>query len=698
MIIGMVICSPALSIQAQIANDDCGSAIELDLQQAFCSTPRDFNNIMATASVQTIPTCWNMNDGDRDVWYSFKPRQSGALIQLFGETDRGVESLDNAAIAIYSGNCANLTLVLCTNVSVGREDLLERTLANLQLGSRYYIRVSSSAASVGTFQLCVSTFTTRPNPEQDCPDAVILCDKSSFNVERLLGGGRDDDEAFGTCLSNPQSNLASESSSTWYKWTARTSGSLTFTLTPNNFNDPEEDLDFVVFRLPNGIDNCNNKEVLRCMASGETAGLSAAQNARCFGPTGLRDSARDFVETSGCSPGDDNFLAPLDMIAGESYALMINNFSNSGQGFSITFGGSGTFEGPNPAFEVQSLGSGLACDNLLRLTDITINASDPITDYQWTFGEDASQTTASGQGPHQVSYSSQGTKIASLTVTTSRGCSVTQIQEINIGSCCDEANNSLTLEADIRDLTCYDSGDGFLTIRAGSGSPLYLYSINGANFTPNDRFTMLDAGNYTITVQDRKGCELNRVFEINEPEEMMLFLMRALDTVPLGFGTSLSSEYTPSDRIVTYTWTPIEILSCTDCPDPNVTPPGTTTYTLTIVDQDGCTTSADITIFTTDDKPFYAPNAIYRGSTTNGRFKIFSNIAVSEVEKIVVYDRWGNMLYEEENFDINSPFYIGWDGTINGQELDPGIYVWVAKVRFVDNEVTVYSGDFTIFD
>ncbi|MDV7400187.1 hypothetical protein RZS08_52725, partial [Arthrospira platensis SPKY1] len=110
-----------------------------------------------------------------------------------------------------------------------------------------------------------------------------------------------------------------ESNSTWFVWTAGSSGSLTFTLTPLN---PPDDLDFVVYEYPNGPGNCAEKIPLRCMASS------------CQGPTGLNESSTDLAEPPNCNPAtQDNFLAALQMEEGKTYGVMVNNFSTTGMGF-----------------------------------------------------------------------------------------------------------------------------------------------------------------------------------------------------------------------------------------------------------------------------------------------------------------------------------------------------------------------------
>ena len=62
----------------------------------------------------------------------------------------------------------------------------------------------------------------------------------------------------------------------------------------------------------------------------------------------------------------------------------------------------------------------------------------------------------------------------------------------------------------------------------------------------------------------------------------------------------------------------------------------------------------------------YIPN-IFRpgGGGTNSHFTVFSNSSVVEVEFMRIFDRWGSIIYEEENFPTNDTDY-GWNGTFNG--------------------------------
>ena len=433
--------------------------------------------------------------------------------------------------------------------------------------------------------------------------------------------------------------------------------------------------------------------------AGETQGLGNG-NLPCLGPTGLRAGDTDLVEFRGCDPGDNNFLAPLNMIAGESYGLLVNNFSESGFGFSIEFGGTGEFLGPEPDFAFTAVDN-FECDKTITFENLSISNTDDIVSLRWRFGEGAIPFEAMGEGPHDVIYDSFGPKVAVLTVETSRGCRVTKSLDIEVQSCCaDQA--TLELTPAITDLSCFESADGVIMASAENGTPEYLYTLDGGRLLPTDIFNGLSAGDYTLTVLDMKGCEVSESFTINQPEEIQLTLTGPTDTVRLGGSGQITSDFFPTDRDLIYVWTPPNGLSCDDCPDPEVTPPGTTIYRLTVTDQDGCTQQMDILIQTDNVKPFYAPNIISLSASdvNNGLFKIFSNIAAEEIEDLSVFDRWGGEMYNVQNIGFEDGGFAGWDGKIqnSGRKVNPGVFVWVAKVRFIDGDVRTFAGDLTVVD
>lgn len=168
----------------------------------------------------------------------------------------------------------------------------------------------------------------------DCGAAMDICKKQTYQIERAGGEGNDKGEAdFISCFMNSQNFGQAEENSTWIKFEIEKSGSLTFAITPHRTDD---DIDFVVFKLP-ADGNCQHKQIVRCMAAGDSIGSRSP----CLGETGLRNGERASSRDAGCSDAGDNaWLAPLKVEKGEKYVLLISNVTSRGPGFSIRFGGS----------------------------------------------------------------------------------------------------------------------------------------------------------------------------------------------------------------------------------------------------------------------------------------------------------------------------------------------------------------------
>lgn len=486
---------------AQPANDECSNAIVLTDLSNWCSTAGAYSNIGATASLVTTPSCFPNNNGD--VWFSFTAQANTVSVTVIGATSGNIPpggTLKSPQFAIYEGPCGiNPNLIQCISDGFGN-NIVEAVTGQLVIGQTYYIRVDARNNNKGTFKLCVNNYNAVPDPSSDCPTGVILCDKSPFTVENVQGEGLLTNEI------DPGICIQAEISSTWYRWTCKDPGSLTFIITPNN---PTDDIDFALFELPGGIDDCANKKKIRCEAAGENVGAPFSEWEPCTGPTGLSLTETDTDEAPGCAPGQNNFVAAVNMVAGRSYALVINNFSESGIGFSIEFGGTGTFKGPEANF--ASTPDTVCIDSPVSFTDAS-TAVEGITDWQWNFGLGASIATAKGEGPHQVSYSTPGVKSIALTITSEAGCVVTKVKTITV---LPKPEVSPQL---IADYCGPDDDTGQIQLEPSGDAALpYTYDWQGLGiFSPDNSLDNLQAGNYTVVVRDANGCTQQFDFEVPE--------------------------------------------------------------------------------------------------------------------------------------------------------------------------------------
>ena len=683
----------SIELIGQTSNDDCFTPIELVTSLGrVCSGTGAYSSFDATfSSVVPDPICWPDDQNTADVWFSFRASGSALAITLSGNTTPVSNgSLLLPQFAIYSGVCGGLTELNCSTDGFG-EHSIELVQTNLIVGQRYFIRVAGRAANQGTFQICLNSFNETPDPESDCVDGVLLCDKSSFNVQSLVGTGVDRNEviSLGLCLPD-------ELASSWYKWECDQAGTLTFTLTPNN---PVDDIDFILFELPGGLDDCDSKQAIRCMASGANTGSPLADWVRCSGPTGLQMGDPDVVEEAGCEEAsNNNFVKELTMVAGQAYLLMINNFSQSGQGFNMEFGGSGTFVGPDARIDVvdgQTFDV-IECDKEFTVQEVINFSTGTVDKMEWRFGVDATPQQVVGPGPHAVNYSSIGMKTITLTVTTDRGCIYNEFVNIDVLPCCDDIVGYDIILDFTTDLICHGVPTGEIGVSGIGGQPFYELSTNGMDWQFNSVVTDLDVGDYFVFIRDRKGCIDSVAASIVEPPELRVDAGPDV-TIGLGCEVDVLATLFPAGTNVDYAWSSTD----TAFRDPAVSgfttfPPGSAIYTVTVTDRAGCTASDEKSVMSDGLRPIFIPNAFSPNNDgINDYFTVFANKATREIASLQVFDRWGSLVFERVNIRPNQVTQ-GWDGTSKGEVLNPGVYAYVIKMLFVDGVEEVYHGDISI--
>ena len=685
-IIALLFTLLGLRLSAQDFSDLCLGAIVLDDVDSWCSSNGAFNNFGATESVdEALPTCWPSIGAD--VWFRFTAVGNSVSVGVVGQTTAAPGgSLDFPQLAIYEGFCGSLTQLACSSDAINA-NIVELQIQNLIPGQEYFLRVSGRNMEEGSFKLCVNNFNRVPDPSGDCVSGVILCDKSSFTVPSVLGEGSNPNEMDGECLGG-------EFSSSWYKWTCEQSGSLTFVLSPLVATD---DLDFAIYEMPNGIENCSDMELLRCMASGENVGQPFPQWEICVGETGLDNASTDDFEAPGCQNGSDNFVRALDMEAGKSYALIINNFTNNGNGYSLSFGGSGTFVGPQPAFSIlPDVDVSCDIDTVFFEETATLPPGSSAT-YSWYFGQGANPATATGPGPHQVVYTSFGNKSVLLEVETDNGCIVTDVSEVFIKSCCDPSIGvSINLD-DYGDPECANTNSGFLNVSGAGGTPFYQYSIDGVNFQPLGMFIGLASGQQTVYIQDTKGCvdSLEQIL-VNPPP--IIVDAGSDQDITLGETAFLNGTViAPNPLVTSYNWYLSDPpLSCLDCLDPDVIPFEDTFYYLEASDDIGCTFIDSVLVRVDKVRPVYIPNVFSPNfDGINDYFTLYGGAAGRYIKTLSIYDRWGGEVFRGEKLPLNAES-AGWDGRVNGQRANAGVYAFFAEVEFIDGIVLLYEGSITL--
>ena len=188
--------------------------------------------------------------------------------------------------------------------------------------------------SLFIFTFCALNTHLFSQAHADCVTSMDICDKNKLSINSASGEGTNRSEAdFIACFMSSENKGQAEENSTWLKFEIAESGTLSFTITPHKTDD---DIDFVVFRSLDG--SCKNMKIVRCNAAGDPSDW--ASHSKCLGQTGLRSGETDSSEDAGCHDTDDNaWLAPINVLKGEKYILLVSNVSSRGPGFDLDLGG-----------------------------------------------------------------------------------------------------------------------------------------------------------------------------------------------------------------------------------------------------------------------------------------------------------------------------------------------------------------------
>ena len=168
--------------------------------------------------------------------------------------------------------------------------------------------------------------------------------------------------------------------------------------------------------------------------------------------------------------------------------------------------------------------------------------------------------------------------------------------------------------------------------------------------------------------------------------------------VELGETATLNGSYIPGTGAGTPLWSPADSIEDVNAFRTDILPLKSKTYTLLVTDENGCTGTDQMEVRVRIVRPVYSPNVIQAGNAgPNGIFKLEGGRAVKLVTRLEIYDRWGNKLYQGTDLDIRN-FDEGWKADCNGKKVNPGVYTWLAVVKFLDDVEIAFSGDVTVVE
>lgn len=210
------------------------------------------------------------------------------------------------------------------------------------------------------------------------------------------------------------------------------------------------------------------------------------------------------------------------------------------------------------------------------------------------FGNSAGLTTASANGgtsPYSYAWSN-GVNTATnnnlfagtytVTVTDANGCTISTPVTIT------QPAAPLAVSGTPTAVACYNVPTGSILTNTTGGTSPYLYQWNNGN--SNSTINNLSAGNYTVTVTDALGCTVVGNYTVSQPAAS---LSASTTGTPVScFGGSdgtASVNANGGTSPYNYSWS-------TGSSGNSISGISAGTYTVTVTDANGCTTSRSITI------------------------------------------------------------------------------------------------------
>lgn len=361
--------------------------------------------------------------------------------------------------------------------------------------------------------------------------------------------------------------------------------------------------------------------------------------------------------TSGSSTTSNSINQQFNNLTQGTYTLTITDNNNCTKTVSATINTNNA-----PAITSATPTNAL-CKGQTASASITISTTTGPYTYSWSNGTTSNSLTINNT---TANISNLISGIYTITVIDYSGCSITTTVNIIEPT----AINPIT--KNVTDATC-NQGNGIITINAPTGgTPGYTYTWS--NNSNNQNQTNIGAGTYTLTVKDNNNCTITTTATVSNINATPIASATSdkftSNTINEGEATILSAG-----GGISYTWTPTGSLSCSICPITIANPTTTTTYTLIVSNQQGCTDTTDITIKVrqgcTDEKDVFVANVFSPGSANNNVLTV-QGAGLTNIY-FTIYDRWGNKVFESREQSQ------GWDGTLNGNIVNAGTYVYFVK-------------------
>lgn len=228
-------------------------------------------------------------------------------------------------------------------------------------------------------------------------------------------------------------------------------------------------------------------------------------------------------------------------------------------------------------------------------------------------------------------------------------------------------------------------------------APIIGEAYEWSNGATTSTININSEGIYQLTVTTPNGCQLRdstlvRFLDAPTVEIDSLIIAQECQLITI-------VPVFPSDQSLTYIWShdgDFQI-NCANCPSISFIPQNSGRIYLRVINtESGCIISDSVKIDLIANTDVFIPNAFSPNlDGINDGFTVYTKNSSVLIRRMEIYDRWGGLLFQKNNFPVNRPEqgWLGLFGIDITKPLDTGIYVYNVFVEYPDGRQFKFANE-----
>lgn len=217
----------------------------------------------------------------------------------------------------------------------------------------------------------------------------------------------------------------------------------------------------------------------------------------------------------------------------------------------------------------------------------------------------------------------------------------------------------ISFELKTQNPNCFGSKDGIIEMLTTNEK--LQFKINNQSVSNQLKINNLGKGEYTITAKNEWGCEQSQKVILTDPADFQVITR----------GNVVTSRFVTAQLNATgavrYEWSPSVGLDNPNSPNPKANPLGTTVYTVKGYNENGCVRSSELIVTILETESLITNKVLSPNNDGINDVWEIQEIDKFPQNKLVIYNRWGQKVYEAQDYQNN------W----NGSNVGDGTYYYI---------------------